>query len=71
MSGPRSGVAKRLKDDKPRALYLHCHGYALNLATGDDIKTYKVVKDALEVTMEVSKLVKFSPNRAAKLERNQ
>ena len=34
MSGPRSGVAKQLRDEKPRAIYLHCHGYALNLAAG-------------------------------------
>ena len=69
ISGPRSGVAKRLKDEEHRALYLHCHGHALSLAAGDAIKKCKVVKDALEVTMEVSKLVKFSPNRAAKLEK--
>lgn len=69
MSGPRSGVAKQLLDEEPCALYLHCHGHALNLAAGDAIKNCKVTKDALDVTFEVSKLVKFSPKRTAQLEK--
>ena len=69
MSGPRSGVAKQLRDEEPRALYLHCHGHALNLAAGDSIKKCKVTKDALDVTFEVSKLVKFSPKRSLELEK--
>ena len=67
MSGPRSGVAKQLRDDEPRALYLHCHGHALNLAVGDAIKRCKHTKDALDIAFEVSKLVKFSPKRTAQL----
>ena len=69
MSGPRSGVAKQLRDEEPRALYLHCHGHALKLAAGDSIKKCKVTKDALDVTFEVSKLVKFSPKRSLELEK--
>ena len=69
MSGPRSGVAKQLRDEEPRALYLHCHGHALNLAAGDSIKKCKVTKDALDVTFEVSNLVKFSPKRSLELEK--
>ena len=68
MSGPRSGVAKQLHDKEPRALYLHCHGHAINLAAGDTIKNCKVTKDALDVTFEVSKL-KFSLKRGAELEK--
>ena len=69
MSGPRSGVAKQLHDEEPRALYLHCHGHALNLAAGDAIKGCKHTKDALDVAFEVSKLVKFLPKRTAALEK--
>ncbi len=65
MSGVRSGVAKQLRDAEPRALFMHCHGHALNLAAGDAIKQSKVMKDALDTTFEVSKLVKFSPKRGA------
>ena len=69
MSGPRSGVAKQLRDDEPRALYLQCHGHALNIAVGDAIKRCKHTKDALDVAFEVSKLVKVSPKRTAQLEK--
>ena len=69
MSGPRSGVAKQLRDEEPRALYLHCHGHALNLAAGDAIRKCKHTKDALDVAFEVSKLVKYSSNRTAELEK--
>ena len=69
MSGPRSGVAKRIQDEEPRALYLHCHGHALNLAAGAAIKKCKLAQDALDTTAEVSKLIKFSPNREARLEK--
>ena len=31
MSGSKKGVAKKIKDDEPSALYLHCFGHALNL----------------------------------------
>ena len=64
MSGPRSGVAKKLRDEEPHALYLHRHGHALNLAAGDSIKKCKVTKDALDV--EVLKLVN-SPKRSLEL----
>ena len=68
MSGPKSGVAKRLRDEEPRALYLHCHGHALNLAASDAIKKCKVTKDALDVCYEVCKLIKFSPKRNAQFD---
>ena len=69
MSGHRSGVAKQLRDEEPRALYLHCHGHALNLAAGDAIKKCKFTKDALDVAFEVSRLIRFSPKRTAELEK--
>ena len=69
MRGPRSGVAKQLCDEEPCALYLHCHGHALNLAAGDAIKKCKYIKDALDIAYEVSNLVKFSPKRTAELEK--
>ena len=69
MSGSRSGVAKQLRDEEPRALYLHCHGHALNLAAGTAIKNCKFTKDALDVAYEVCKLIKFSPKCSAELKK--
>ena len=43
MSGAKSGVAKQLTDEEPRALYTHFYGHALNLACGDAIKWCKLL----------------------------
>ena len=32
MSGAKSGVAKRISDEEPRAVYTHCYGHSINLA---------------------------------------
>ena len=34
-SGAKSGVAKRLSDEEPRAVFTQCYGHALNLACSD------------------------------------
>ena len=61
MKGGNTSVAKQLLDEEPRALYTHCYWQALNLAVEDAVKHCKVMKDALDTTYEVSKLVKYSP----------
>ncbi len=63
MSGSKKGVAKRIKEEEPRALYLHCFGHALNLAACDSIKGCKVLLDSLDAIYELCKLIKFSPKR--------
>ena len=63
MSGSRSGVAKRITEIEPRALFTHCYGHALNLAACDVLKQSKVMKNALELTHEITKLIKYSPRR--------
>ena len=60
MSGAKSGVAKKLLDNEPRAGFTHCYGHALNLAGNDSIKQ---CKDVLDTTYEICKLVKKSPRR--------
>ena len=40
-------------------------GHALNSAVSDTVKGCQVVKDALGTAFEVSKLISFSPKRAA------
>jgi len=63
MSGAKTGVAKQIRDVEKKAVYTHCYGHALNLAAGDCIKRSKVMRDALETTYEISKLLKYSPKR--------
>ena len=61
MRSSKCGVAKRICDLEPRAVYTHCYGHALNLAAGDTLKQSKLMKDALETTWEITKLIKYSP----------
>ena len=56
MRGMRCGVAKRILDEEPRAVYTHCYGHSINLAMNDSIKACNPVKNSLEVTHEITKL---------------
>ena len=69
MSGIRSGVAKQIADIEPRAIFTHCYGHALNLAVADTVKQSKVMRNALETTYEIIKLIKYSPKREAILKK--
>ena len=63
MCGRRSGTSTQICREEPRAVFIHCFGHALNLAAGDAIKRNKILRDALDTTLEVSKLLKYSPRR--------
>ena len=69
MSGAKKGVAKITTDAEPRAVYTHCYGHALNLSVSDCIKQSKVMKSALDVVAEISKLIKKSPKRDSSFEK--
>ena len=69
MSGARTGVAARICAVEPRAVFTHCYGHSLNLACCDAIKKCKVMKDALDTTHEITKLIKRSPTRDAVFKR--
>lgn len=68
MSGSRSGVAAQISREESRAVYTHCYGHSLNLACNDSFKHSKVMKDAVNTTHEITKLVKYSPHREAVFE---
>lgn len=63
MSGARTGVATRISSEEKRAIYVHCYAHALNLAVGTTLKQSKICSDSLDVALEISKLIKFSPKR--------
>ena len=58
MTGEKGGVAKQIKDIEKKALLTHCYTLSLNLAVGDAIKNSKIMRDALETTHEIIKLIK-------------
>ncbi len=63
VSGAKSGVAKRIQEEEPRAVYTHCYGHSINLAVCDAVKQSRPIKSALEMTHEITKLIKYSPRR--------
>ena len=65
MSGAKSGVAVKLQAVEHRAVFTHCYGHALNLACADTIRQSKLMRDALDTTHEITKLIKKSPRRDA------
>ena len=69
MSGQRSGVATQIRQEEPRALYTHCYGHSLNLAMSDTIKGVKLMRNAMDVTHEIGKFIKYSPKRNAEFDK--
>ncbi len=65
MSGHRNGLAKRVHEMEPRAVFTHCYSHSLNLAANDSVKKSKFMKGSLETASEITKLIKLSPRRDA------
>ena len=65
MSGAKTGVAKQISDIESCAIFTHCYGHTLNLACSDAVKGCKILRNTLETTREITKLIKFSPKREA------
>ena len=59
MSRAKSGMATQIKIEEMRVIFSHCYGHSLQLAVGDMIKEVKNLKEALDATSEISKLLKF------------
>ena len=65
MKGIRSGLVPRIQELESRAVYTHCYGDSINLAANDALKSSKLLKDSLDMTREITKLIKYSPRREA------
>ena len=66
MQAVHNGVATQiLAAIQPKAVYTHCYGHSLNLACQDMIRNIKPLRDALDTTHELSKLLKYSTTRKA------
>ena len=67
MKGEKTRVSKQIKSEEPKPLLTHCFTHSLNLAVGYAIKARKVMKNSLETTFEITKLIKNLPKREGKL----
>jgi len=54
MAGIQNGVAAQICAEEPRAMFLHCYGHALNLATNDTVKNNKILRDVLDTVFEIT-----------------
>lgn len=48
MAGSRGGVAVKIQEIQPKAVFTHCYGHALNLGVGDVIKCADIMRDCLD-----------------------
>ena len=53
---------------EPKCTFTHCYGHALSLSCNEMVKRCEAMKSFLEVTFEVTKLIKYSPKRQRILE---
>ena len=65
MSGHLNGVAARIERDFPAALYLHCFAHCTNLCLQSVSRKCVSLRDAIDLVMELSQLIRFSPKRSA------
>ena len=65
MTGVRNEVAKQPTDEQPRAIFTHCSGHVLNLAVGDNVKKFKLMRLFLDAVFEITKLIKKFPKLGA------
>ena len=65
--GAKAGVAAKIEEIEPQAVFTHCYGHLLNLSVSDTIKHLPAMKDCLDTSFELVKLIKFSPKREAML----
>ena len=56
-------AASNIQELEPQALYLHCYAHSLNLTVSNTLKSIKCMCDALDIALEIWKLLKYSPRR--------
>ncbi len=61
MSGHVSGVATRIQEIEPTAVFVHCLAHCTNLCLQSLGKQSLCVREALDLVMELSQLIRFSP----------
>ena len=64
MAGKIKGVAARLQRENPAALHVHCLAHCTNLALQEASRRCRMVRDALDVTNELTSMVRNSPKLA-------
>ena len=64
MLGHLRGVATQILSEEARAIPVDCFAHCLNLAVQDSAKKCEPIRNALDVVLEICKLIKLSPKRS-------
>ena len=65
MSGHISGVSARIQECEPTAIFVHCLAHCTNLCLQKVGSQVICVREALNLVMELSQLIRFSPKRSS------
>ena len=65
MSGCNKGGATRFKNCSPRAIYVHCYGHLLSLATKDTLSSIPLLRNTLGLMQQLYVFLESSPKRHA------
>ena len=57
-------MAAQIERVQPKAIETHCHGHSLNLSVKDAAKSNRLINNVLDIVVEITKLIKFSPKTA-------
>ena len=71
MSWHLTGVAARIQEAEPTPIYVHCLAHSTNLCLQAVGRQSLPIREALDLTMEVSQLIRFSPKCCSLLESRQ
>ena len=69
MKGIKQSVATQIQSESALVFLTHCHGHALNLAVNDMIKEDRLLKNTMDTTSELSKLITKLPKREGMLQK--
>ncbi|XP_043193723.1 zinc finger MYM-type protein 1-like [Amphibalanus amphitrite] len=69
MQGKLKGVATRISQECPAALHVHCLAHCTNLVLQEAVRKNKMIRNALDITNELTSFVRNSPKTAALLRR--
>lgn len=65
MSGHVSGVATKIREVEPSAIYVHCFAHSTNLCLQTLGRLSECIHNTLEFVMGVAQLIRYSPKRSS------
>ena len=70
-NGHKKGVVSQILEESPLAFLTHCYDHALNSAIDDMIRAEGLLRDTIDTTSELSKLIKNFHKRDAMLSKRK